>query len=363
MSQGASLKERIRRGDIVIGVSAPVNAGRGQLEDILGKDKNVKILLNAGDPVYKLIRSMHFTSVYSIISRILKELESNYHEGKNLQSVPELKNFVQRLPELRKKHDSLDIHLRISEQIILKKREADIERQLRFERAILEVAVQAVDKIAIKEYIEECIHRQVNYHIPLRLMCLMSATNNGIKNKYLQTLKDQYLHSYGHKYLSALHNLEKAGLLVEKPEDSSSPATFKSLSKNLKLVPKEVEKSNLENPSKMSYVFGGAYTPLSIAAVEYLARVGNWAGLDDAVGSWSGPVFTHYQGSSQRHSTQAASRANRVILVYFLGGCTFSEINALRFLGEKTNVHYIVASTNLINANTLMDSFITHNEP
>lgn len=38
MSEGASLKERIRRGDIVIGVSAPVNASRGQLEEILGKD-------------------------------------------------------------------------------------------------------------------------------------------------------------------------------------------------------------------------------------------------------------------------------------------------------------------------------------
>lgn len=38
MSQDASLKDRIRRGDIVIGVSAPVNASKGQLEDILGKD-------------------------------------------------------------------------------------------------------------------------------------------------------------------------------------------------------------------------------------------------------------------------------------------------------------------------------------
>ena len=322
-------------------------------EEIMGK--NVKVLLNARDPVYKIIRSMHFSSVSSVLSRISKELKTDYHEGKSSQSVPELKSFVAKLPELRRKHDSLETHLKVSEQIIVKRREADFQRQLFFERAILE----AVDKAPIKDFIEECAHRQVNYHIPLRLLCLMSATNSGIKNKYLQALKDQYMHSYGHKFLDTFHNLEKAGLIVEKPEDSSPPVTFKQLSKTLKLVPREPETSNLHNPSKISYVFGGAFKPLSIAAVEFLTRVGSWSGLDDVVVGWSGPVFSHYQGTSQRRTTQTASSAHRVVLVYFLGGCTFSEINALRFLGEKTNIHYIVATTNLINANTLLDSFIS----
>ena len=322
-------------------------------EDIMGK--NVKVLLNARDPVYKIIRSMHFSSVPSVLIRVSKELKSDYHEGKTSQSIPELKNFVQKLPELRRKHDSLETHLKVSEQIIVKKMEAEYERQLYFERAILE----AVDKIPIKDYVEECIHRQVNFHIPLRLLSLMSTTNGGIKNKYWQALKDQFLHSYGHKFLDCLHNLEKAGLIVEKPEESSAPSAFKQLSKQLKLVPKEPETANLTNPSKMSYVFGGAFKPLSIAAIEFLTRVGSWNGLDDVVGNWSGPSFTHYQGVSERRATVAASRAHRVVLVYFLGGCTFSEINALRFLGEKTGIHYIVATTNLVNSSTLLDSFVS----
>ena len=336
--------------DDVFGISSGfVRIGR----EVMGKD--VKVLLNARDPVYKLIRSMHFSSVSSVLGRISKELESDYEEGKSSQSVSELKSFVQKLPELRKKHDSLETHLKVSEQIVLKKREAEFQRQLFFERAILEAA----DKLPIKEYIEECIHRQVNYRLPLRLLCLMSTTNNGIKNKYLQALKDQYLHSYGHKFLDTLHNLEKVGLLVEKPEESSA-SVFKQLTKHLRLVPKEPETSNLHTPTQMSYVFGGAYKPLSIAVIDHLTRSGGWKGLDDAVRSWSGPVFSHTQGTSQRRSTQAASQAHRVVLVYFLGGCTFSEINALRFLGEKTNVHYIVATTNLINANTLIESFVSH---
>ena len=38
MAGNGSLKERIRRGDIVVGVSAPIDSTRSQLEDILGKD-------------------------------------------------------------------------------------------------------------------------------------------------------------------------------------------------------------------------------------------------------------------------------------------------------------------------------------
>ena len=327
-------------------------------KEVMGKD--VKVLLNARDPVYKLIRSMHFSSVSSVLSRISKELKSDYREGKSSQSIPELKNFVQKLPELRKKHDSLETHLKVSEQIVMKKREAEFQRQLFFERAIMEAA----DKAPIKEYIEECIHRQVNYHVPLRLMCLMSVTNSGIKNKYLQSLKDQYLHTYGHKFLDTFHNLERVGLLVEKPEETASTAQrshFKLLSKHLKLVPKDPETSNLHTPSQMSYVFGGAYKPLSVAVIESLSRNGSWRGLEDTVRTWPGPAFTKTQGSSQRRTTVTASQAYRVVLVYFLGGCTFSEICALRFLGEKTNVHYIVATTNLVNANSLMDSFVLHN--
>ena len=331
-----------------------INSGFVRIgEDIMGK--NVKVLLNARDPVYKIIRSMHFSSVSGVLKRIAKELKLDYSVETCSLSVPELKNFVQKLPELRRKHDSLETHLKVSEQIIIRKRETEFQRQLFFERAILE----AVDKLPIKDYIEECIHRQVNFHIPLRMLCLMSATNNGIKNKYWQVLKEQFLHSYGHKFLDCLHNLETAGLIVEKPEDSSSPATFKLLSKNLKLVPKEPETANLHNPSKVSYVFGGAFKPLSVAAVEFVTRVGSWTGLDDVVGSWNGPAFTHFRGVGQKQSTQATSKTNRVVLVYFLGGCTFSEINALRFLSEKTGIHYIVATTNLVNANTLLDSFIS----
>lgn len=38
MSEAMSLKQRIRNGEIIIGVSAPLDIEKGQLEDILGRD-------------------------------------------------------------------------------------------------------------------------------------------------------------------------------------------------------------------------------------------------------------------------------------------------------------------------------------
>ena len=38
MSEPASLKHRIRRGDIIVGVSVPIQIDKGRLEDILGRD-------------------------------------------------------------------------------------------------------------------------------------------------------------------------------------------------------------------------------------------------------------------------------------------------------------------------------------
>ena len=48
------LKERIRSGDILIGVSAPPNATKSQMEDILGKDDYAFINTDSQHSPYKV---------------------------------------------------------------------------------------------------------------------------------------------------------------------------------------------------------------------------------------------------------------------------------------------------------------------
>ena len=319
---------------------------------ISGREQDSKVLVNSKDPVFGVIRSLHFSSVPHTLSAITKGLKSSYSEGKSLSSIPELKSFVQKLPELTKKHDSLSIHTKVSEHITDKMKREEFGRLLFFERAILE----AVEKTQVTDFIEECIQRQMPYKIPLRLLCLMSTTNNGIKPKYFQPLKRSFLHSYGHKHLVTFHNLFKIGLLQLKEDDlakaKAPKSTFKQLSKQLKLVPKDPGSYDIHFPKDISYVYGGAYKPLSCAVVEHLVRNRSWKGLNDVVRIWPGPIYS----SISEKSSLPSPLKDRVVLVYFIGGVTFSEVNALQALGKRTNTAYIIATTNTISPCSLINA-------
>ncbi len=52
-------------------------------------------------------------------------------------------------------------------------------------------------------------------------MCLQSVVSSGLKPKVLEAYKRLLLHSYGHRHLLSLSNLEKLGLLS--PQVSLNP--------------------------------------------------------------------------------------------------------------------------------------------
>ena len=333
------------------------NTRNGYVEltgNVTGKKQNVKVQLNSKDPVFKVIRSQHFSSVPSLLSEISNELKGRYSKGRNEESLKELSKFVKELPKLKEKHESLSTHLKASEHIIIKKKDAEFQRQLACEQAILDVYDKA--KKEVVEFIEECIQREFHFTIPLQLMCLLSASSDGIKPSQYKLLKQNFMMSYGSKHIVTFHHLDKVGLLREYKEEPK--VTFKQLSKIFKLVPRET----IPDPKEMSYVHGGLYKPLSCAAVEHVIQHGDWVGPEVSLKDWSatgsggGPTFSY--GASQRKRTSASPTPLRgqVILVYFIGGCTFSEINALQILGTQLDCSFIVATTNIINANTFISS-------
>jgi len=67
-------------------------------------------------------------------------------------------------------------------------------------------------------YIEECIHRQYDMMLTLRLLCLLSCTSSGLLAKDYQSLKLQFLHSYGFEHMITFFNLKKVGTTVNQVE-------------------------------------------------------------------------------------------------------------------------------------------------
>lgn len=120
-------------------------------------------------------------------------------------------------------------------------------------------------------------------------------------------------------------------------------------------------------PKDISYVHS-FYAPLSIRIVEQSLKPMGWQSLNDNIGCLPGPAFEDYQQASHNNSNRRGSLTSeisqsdqpKVVLVFFLGGCTFAEIAALRFVSQQddTNVEFVIATTKIINKNSFLDMFL-----
>ncbi|KAK6933415.1 Sec1-like protein [Dillenia turbinata] len=145
----------------------------------------------------------------------------------------------------------------------------------------------------------------------------------------------ELLHSYGFEHMATLNNLEKAGLL-RKQETKSNWLTIK---RALQLV---VEDTDTANPNDISYVFAG-YAPLSI-------RLSAFA---------SSSSFDTLSGAPTNIDRVSDGRRS-LVLVVFIGGVTFAEISALRFLTAQEGMAYdlIVGTTKIVNGHSVIEAFI-----
>ncbi|XP_055010380.1 vacuolar protein sorting-associated protein 33B [Boleophthalmus pectinirostris] len=301
-----------------------------------------------------------------------------------------VKTFVSRVGNCVQEHRLLSLHIGASEAMMKRKTKQDFQELLRTEHSLLE-------GFEIREcinFIEEHINRQVSVLESLRLLCLLSLTENGLLPKDLRSLKTQYLQSYGFEHLVTFSSLRTLGLVQEQqtPETLSAVETrvrltgrlteafsslakksnFRALSRKLNLVPKS-EDYDLRVPKDMSYVFSGAYVPLSCRLIEQVLDREGWSGLEEVTrllnghefnvtgstsGSESSSGLTSGSGSGSGSGPGSGPDSQRRVLVVFLGGCTFSEIAALRFLAREKGYRITTVTTAITNSSRLLESLI-----
>ncbi|XP_039714122.1 vacuolar protein sorting-associated protein 33B isoform X3 [Pteropus medius] len=276
--------------------------------EVTSSDRSLKVLLNAEDKVFNEIRNEHFSNVFGFLSQKARNLQAQYDRRRGMD-IKQMKNFVsQELKGLKQEHRLLSLHIGACESIMKKKTKQDFQELIKTEHALLE-------GFSIREstsYIEEHIDRQVSPIESLRLMCLLSITENGLIPKDYRSLKTQYLQ-----------------------------------------IPRVDGEYDLKVPRDMAYVFSGAYVPLSCRIIEQVLERRSWQGLDDVLRllHCSELAFT-----GVTKEDKASSESLRLVLVAFLGGCTFSEISALRFLGREKGYRFIFLTTAITNSARLMEA-------
>ncbi|KAG0433892.1 hypothetical protein HPB47_019504 [Ixodes persulcatus] len=191
---------------------------------VTGKDQDVRLPVNSSDVVFRDIRDCHFSSVFALLKDKAQHLQARYDERHGM-SIGDMKRFVaNELKSLQQQHNSLALYIGSCEAI--KSSQTNFEGQLRTEHNLLE-------GLEVREgtnFIEECIHRQYPALSVLRLLCLLSLTQDGIPARELRSLTQQFLHCNmadvwlqvlashaefrGH-HLCTFHGLRRLGLCQE----------------------------------------------------------------------------------------------------------------------------------------------------
>ncbi|CAL1545477.1 unnamed protein product [Lymnaea stagnalis] len=332
--------------------------------DVTHEAKASKLLLTSQDEIYSQIRDCHFAHIFSYLSGKAKELQGLHDKKNNLKSVGDMKQYVaNELRILKHQQKLLGIHIGACEVIMKTKKSQDFDEFIKAEQSLLEGT-------EIKEnmsYIEECIHKQFSLVQTLRLLCLLSLTQEGLNPRDYKAFKTGFLHSHGFEHLVTFFNLKKLGILTEQetaPNSISRKSNYKFYNRKFNLVPKQSADLDLKNPKDISYIFSGAYTPLPCKLVEQILTRETLIGLED-VGKCCGGLHSDLKVKQRAFGPGGYSTGQvitdpslKVVLVYFLGGCTYSEIAALRFLAKTLEIRIIVATTAIITGNSFLEQLI-----
>ncbi|WOL09655.1 vacuolar protein-sorting-associated protein [Canna indica] len=275
--------------------------------------KKIKVPLNSSDKLYKEIRDLNFEVVVQVLRQKATSIQQDYAEVKSTsQSVSELKDFVKKLNSL----PEIARHVNLAQHLQSFTCKPSFHARLDIEQTLLELQNYEI----CFEYIEEMIHKQEPLVNVLRLL--------------------------------------------------ESKSNWLAIARALQLI---VEDTDTANPNDISYIFSG-YAPLSIRLVQHAIRSG-WRSIEEIMKLLPGPHVDLKRSVSNSSSSQDAnpvfqSNLDRIAdgrrslaLVIFIGGITFAEIAALRFLSsqEGTGYDFIVATTKMVNGTTILETLMTNN--
>ncbi|KAJ3158524.1 hypothetical protein HDU86_002749 [Geranomyces michiganensis] len=348
--------------------------------------KMKKAPLNGTDPLFTQLRDLNFAVVGGLLSQIARRIHDDYEVRHQAKTVSQIKDFMGKFGTLQSEHQSLRLHTGIAEKLTAYTKDREFNQAL-------EVQQNFVAGVANKthiEYVESLVDRQATLEQTLRLLSLHSLVENGVKTKYYDSMRRDIVQTYGHIHILTLQNLAKAGLFRKQDTTTVASAarhhptlhhtSYPQVRKTMRLI---VDDVNEQHPNDIAYVYSG-YAPLSVrlvqaaclktvggvapapaapapapAAASVAAAAASWKGWEDALKMIPGPTFEEIQKVRDRSAfSKAAKDKPAVTLVVFLGGCTYTEVAALRFLSqqEEGRREFVIATTNMINGNEMVRS-------
>mmetsp|Transcript_16768 Transcript_16768/g.50067 ORF Transcript_16768/g.50067 Transcript_16768/m.50067 type:complete len:677 (+) Transcript_16768:183-2213(+) len=362
------------------GDSSPSTAPQGD---------DVAFALNSNDALYAEVRDLNVEQLGAHLGEQAKAIRGSYDTFRSNKdaSITEIHEFVKRIPGLTQVYRSLQTHINITERIKRTTDSREFRDRWNTERALLEGD-------EVYDQIEELIATQEPPMSLLRLLCLQSLSAGGVRGTKYNLLRREVLQTYGFELIGTIDHLERVGLLAKVRDGVASnllggvaeTAPFAALRRVLQLI---VDDVNPHVPADMAYVSSG-YAPLSCRLIERLATLGA-QGLTAALPYLPGAPHLAYaprdfdranlvEAFDQKDTVALTVDASfegpllpalrpdgskPVMLVCYVGGVTYAEIAALRFLARKPSFPFtfLIATTAIVNGTSLITSlqFKIHN--
>ncbi|KAI7821112.1 Sec1-like protein [Kickxella alabastrina] len=251
----------------------------------------------------------------------------------------------------------------------------------------------------------------------LRILCLYSlcrSGQSGFKQKVYDAWYEELVSAFGHQQTVTLDNLSNAGLFHPTPSsgllNTVAPSTRPRNSVHTNSMAFLRKSLNLVVSDDISYVYSG-YAPLSVRLLQCLVRdpavytaptsnryaslllrplnmslqtasnrpaslqtsddgtqntggvKSGWTGWEDVLNELPGETVDLTAAGAADAMIRRLGEKAPATLVVFLGGCTHTEIAALRLLSLQHNHRYVAATTEIINGNSFLDPLIQKTLP
>ncbi|KAF5282424.1 hypothetical protein FQA39_LY17539 [Lamprigera yunnana] len=318
------------------------------------KKEPVQIVLDTHhDSVYRDIKHRYFTEVTEMLRTLTKSLKSEGESSREM-ALDEIKKYVAtQLQATASKTKFIANHLAAAQTII-----NNLGHRFETQQETEQFLIQNKNKSGNFAYLEEMLCTENDKHTSLRLMCLIAITQK-LSEGEIRTFWSKFLHEFGYHYGYLHNNLIRAGFLPEDIGSSSLPNLPNIVSKlprllsndfhinanKLRQIPTDPTKINLKSPTCCSYVFGGNYIPL---ITQIASMILSSTPLNEMKSKLEvlGPLSIRNENG---YPIQL-----RTIILYVVGGVTYSEIAACDLLQSLTGSKIIVCSDKVISGNDLM---------
>ena len=312
------------------------------------KEDIVTINLSHDDRLYQLIKSFNFDKLRLFLSRrlqyqedLLKTMKSDSQKKFDAESISK---DVLMIKEMNLERPMLYMHINLTNYLLGLTSAPRAKRRLQLEQTLLSGDKDCVE--LLHDYYDMEMTRKGDPYELMKLFCLENLVFGGVKGKYYDSFKNDFLLTYGQKLFFLFKNLEELKILNK---DGKSKL-YQTLLEKLNLINFNVD---INNPTDTSFVFGG-FSPISIRLVETALKKGFATIHKDILKN----ICNDFSFPPNEDQVINPNGDNNFILLVFIGGITYSEIEAIRFLNKSEEFNkykFLIITTNVINAKSFFE--------